>query len=80
MPSGLGAPAPKAPLSEEPREVMTRLAAEIHRALTSPALVERYKALDTEIDGGTPEEFSALVRRETPKWAAVIKRASVKVD
>ena len=63
-----------------PREVMTRLAAEIHRALTSPALVERYKALDTEIDGGTPEEFSALVRRETPKWAAVIKRASVKVD
>ena len=63
-----------------PREVMTRLAAEIHRALTSPALVERYKALDTEIDGGTPEEFGALVRRETPKWAAVIKRASVKVD
>ena len=63
-----------------PREVMSRLAAEIHKALASPQLIERYKALDTEIDGGTPEEFSALVRRETPKWAAVIKRASVKVD
>jgi tripartite-type tricarboxylate transporter receptor subunit TctC len=63
-----------------PREVMSRLAAEIRKALASPQLIERYKALDTEIDGGTPEEFSALVRRETPKWAAVIKRASVKVD
>lgn len=63
-----------------PREVMTRLAAEIRKALASPQLIERYKALDTEIDGGTPEEFIALVRRETPKWAAVIKRANVKVD
>lgn len=63
-----------------PRDVMARLAAEIRKALASPQLVERYKALDTEIDGGTPEEFSALVRREMPKWAAVIKRANVKVD
>ena len=63
-----------------PREVMARLAAEIRRALASPQLIERYKALDTEIDGGTPEEFAALVRRETPKWADVIRRAGVKVD
>ena len=63
-----------------PREVMARLAAEIRRALAAPALIERYKSLDTEIDGGTPEEFAALAKRETPKWAAVIKRANVKVD
>ena len=63
-----------------PREVMTRLSGELRKALASPALVERYKALDTEIDGGTPEEFLALTRRETPKWATVIRRANVKVD
>jgi tripartite-type tricarboxylate transporter receptor subunit TctC len=63
-----------------PREVMTRLSAEIRKALAAPALVERYKSLDTEIDGGTPEEFLALSRREMPKWAAVIRRANVKVD
>ena len=63
-----------------PREVMTRLSGELRKALASPALVERYKALDTEIDGGTPEEFLALTRREMPKWAAVIRRANVKVD
>ena len=63
-----------------PREVLTRLTAEIRKSLTAPVLIERYKALDTEIDGGTAEEFAALVRRETPKWAQVIRRANVKVD
>jgi tripartite-type tricarboxylate transporter receptor subunit TctC len=63
-----------------PKDVQARLYAEIRKALTAPILIERYKALDTEIDGGTSEEFLALVRRETPKWAAVIKRANVKVD
>jgi tripartite-type tricarboxylate transporter receptor subunit TctC len=63
-----------------PKDVQARLLAEIRKALASPVLIERYKALDTEIDGGSSEEFQALVRRETPKWAAVIKRANVKVD
>ena len=31
-------------------------------------------------DGGTPEEFMALVKRETPKWAEVIRRSGAKVD
>jgi tripartite-type tricarboxylate transporter receptor subunit TctC len=63
-----------------PKDVQARLTAEIRKALTAPALMERYKALDTEIDGGTSEEFLALVRKETPKWAQVIRRANVKVD
>ena len=63
-----------------PKEVMSRLDAEIRKAVTAPTLIERYKALDTEIDGGSSEEFAALVKRETPKWAAVIRRANVKVD
>jgi len=63
-----------------PKEIVARLHAEIRTALTSPALRERYRNLDTEIDGGTPEQFLALVRSETPKWAAVVKRAGAKVD
>ena len=63
-----------------PREIVARLHAEITRALASPAVVERFKQLDTEPDGGTPEEFIALVRRETPKWAEVIRRSGAKVD
>jgi tripartite-type tricarboxylate transporter receptor subunit TctC len=63
-----------------PRDVITRLNSEIRKALSAPALVERYRSLDTETDGGTPEEFLALVRSETPKWAEVIRRAGAKVD
>jgi len=43
-------------------------------------VAERNKALDAEPDGGTPEEFLALVRRETPKWADVVKRSGAKLD
>jgi len=63
-----------------PKEIVAKLHQEIKRALAAPALVERYKQLDTETDGGTPEEFLELVRRETPKWAEVIRRSGAKVD
>ena len=63
-----------------PRGVVAKLGAEIKTALSAPALLERYRQLDTEADGGTPEEFLALVRRETPKWAEVIRRSGAKVD
>ena len=63
-----------------PPEVVARLVKEIKVALAAPNLVERYKQLDTETDGGTPEEFMALVKRETPKWAEVIRRSGAKVD
>jgi tripartite-type tricarboxylate transporter receptor subunit TctC len=63
-----------------PPDVVARLVKEIKTALASPNVQERYKQLDTETDGGTPEEFMALVKRETPKWAEVIRRSGAKVD
>jgi tripartite-type tricarboxylate transporter receptor subunit TctC len=63
-----------------PNEIVSKLHQEIRKALAAPALLERFKQLDTEADGGTPEEFMALVKRETPKWADVIRRSGAKVD
>ena len=63
-----------------PREVVLKLNREIKAALTVPAVVERYRQLDSEIDGSTPEEFLALVRRETPKWGEVVRRSGAKID
>jgi tripartite-type tricarboxylate transporter receptor subunit TctC len=60
--------------------VIQKLHQEIRKALASPNVQERYKQLDTETDGGTPEEFMALVKRETPKWAEVIRSSGAKVD
>ena len=63
-----------------PRDIVQRLHAEIRNALAAPAVVERYKQLDTEPDGAGPEAFLALVRAETPKWAEVVKKSGAKVD
>jgi tripartite-type tricarboxylate transporter receptor subunit TctC len=63
-----------------PREVVDRLVAEIRKALAAPAVVERYRQLDTEPDGAGPEAFLALVRKETPRWAEVVKKSGAKVD
>src|SRR5712691_266909 len=62
------------------REVISRLHAEIRKALAHSAVAERYRQLDAEPDGGGPEAFLELVRRETPKWAEVIRRSGAKVD
>lgn len=63
-----------------PKAIVDKVNADIQKALATPALRERYKSLDTEPDGGTPQEFVELVRRETPKWAEVVKRSGAKVD
>ena len=63
-----------------PREIVQRLHTEIRNALAAPAVVERYRQLDTEPDGGGPEAFLARVRSETPKWADVVKKSGAKVD
>jgi tripartite-type tricarboxylate transporter receptor subunit TctC len=63
-----------------PKEVVSRLTDEIRKALAAPAVVERYRQLDTEPDGAGPEAFLELVRKETPKWADVVKKSGAKVD
>jgi len=63
-----------------PKDVVARLVAEARRALASPNVREALRKLEAEPDGGTPEQFVELVRRETPKWADVIRRSGAKVD
>ncbi|MGZ9014644.1 MAG: tripartite tricarboxylate transporter substrate-binding protein, partial [Burkholderiales bacterium] len=59
---------------------ITRLNAEINRALATPSFKEKVTAFGYEVAGGTPEYFSQHVRHEAAKWAEVIKRAGAKFD
>ncbi len=63
-----------------PRAIVTKLNAEVNKALQSPSLRERYAAIDAEPVGGTPEEFAAFVKKETVKWADVVKKSGAKLD
>ncbi len=63
-----------------PKEIVARLNAEIRTALASQAVRDRFKALGAEATPSTPEEFRELARRETEKWAAVVKASGAKID
>lgn len=63
-----------------PGALVTRLNAEINRALASPSLKEKVSAFGYEVAGGTPAYFAEHVRKESAKWADVIKRSGTKVD
>ena len=63
-----------------PQPIVLKLNAEVNRALQSPALRERYAAIDAEPVGGTAVEFAAFVRKETVKWADVVKKSGAKLD
>ncbi len=61
-----------------PRNVIARMNAEINKAFKTPAVAEKFEASGSVIVGGTPEQFAEHLRRETAKWAGVIKAAGIK--
>lgn len=63
-----------------PKDVVERLNKEMRAALASPAVKDRFKVLGAEPDPSSPEEFRELSRRETVKWAQVIKFSGAKLD
>ena len=62
------------------RTIVTKLNAEVNKALQSPTLKERYAQIEAEPVGGTPEQFAAFVKKETVKWADVVKKSGAKLD
>ncbi len=63
-----------------PKAIIVRLNAEVNKTLALPQVREKLSALGSEVVGGTPEQFALHIRRETAKWADVVKRAGVKLD
>jgi len=71
---GLMAPAGLAP------EIVGRLNAETAKALLSPDLREKLNSLGVEIQGSTPQEFTAFLHAEIEKWAKVVKASGARAD
>ncbi|MBU6483787.1 MAG: tripartite tricarboxylate transporter substrate binding protein [Betaproteobacteria bacterium] len=63
-----------------PKPIITRLNREINAILADPEIVTRMHRLGFDLVGGTPEQFGALVRGETEKWAPVIRKIGLKID
>jgi len=63
-----------------PRDIVTRLNAEVVKVLRMPEIRERLLASGAEPMGNTPEEFGAFMKSEAVKWARVIKDANIRAD
>jgi tripartite-type tricarboxylate transporter receptor subunit TctC len=63
-----------------PRPILDRLNAAVNRTIAEPATKARLELLGSEGGGGTPEEFAALIREDSAKWADVVKRSGAKIE
>ena len=63
-----------------PRPILDRLNAAVNATVKAPEVRERLAQLGSEASGGTPEEFSALIRRDSAMWAEVVRRSGAKID
>ena len=63
-----------------PKPIVARLNAEIDAILKQPDVVQKLNAAGFELVGGSPEQFGALIKSESDKWAPIIKSANIKID
>ena len=63
-----------------PATIINRLNVEIAAALAVPEIRDRALAAGAEPYTNTPQEFAALIREETRKWAEVIRIAGIKLQ
>jgi tripartite-type tricarboxylate transporter receptor subunit TctC len=62
-----------------PGALITQLNAELARALTQPAALNRMAALGADVVGGPPQKLADHLRAEIPKWGRVIRAANIKL-
>jgi tripartite-type tricarboxylate transporter receptor subunit TctC len=63
-----------------PRDIIDKVNAEVNRALSDPKMLERLAELGGKPIKGTPEDFGAVIKAETDKWAKVVISSGAKVD
>jgi tripartite-type tricarboxylate transporter receptor subunit TctC len=63
-----------------PREIIAKLNEAVARATHDAAVRKRFLDDGVEPVGSTPEEFAALMRSDTAKWARVVKDANIKAE
>ena len=66
--------------AQTPREIVTRLHAEMVRVLQMPEVKERIAGDGADPVGNTPDEFARYIQAELVKWAKVAREAGIKPE
>jgi tripartite-type tricarboxylate transporter receptor subunit TctC len=63
-----------------PRPVLDKLNAAVNAAIVEPTVKARLAQMGSEGGGGSSEDYAELIRRDSAKWAEVIKRSGARID
>jgi tripartite-type tricarboxylate transporter receptor subunit TctC len=63
-----------------PKAVVERLNASVQSALRSAEVTKRFASDGTLMEAGTPEGFTAMVKRDAEKWGRLITPLGIKLD
>jgi tripartite-type tricarboxylate transporter receptor subunit TctC len=60
-----------------PKAIVNKLNAEINTILKMPDVRTKLEAAGIDIQGGTPQEYAALIKSDLAKWSKVVKEAGI---
>jgi tripartite-type tricarboxylate transporter receptor subunit TctC len=63
-----------------PAATVAQLNAAVNKALASPEVREKFAKLGLEITGGSAADLAALIKRDSDRWAPVVKASGFKGD
>ncbi len=63
-----------------PRAIVTRLNAEIVKALNAPEMNERFVSLGGDPEPGTPDDLRRYMAAESARWTKTIKASGIKLE
>jgi tripartite-type tricarboxylate transporter receptor subunit TctC len=75
-PLWIGMMAPKG----TPDKIVAKLHAEFAKALAAKEVQERLASQSAEIVAAGPKEFGQMIRRDTERWATVVKTAGIRIE
>jgi len=68
-----------APVGTSP-QIVQQLSAEVNRVVNLPEVREKLLAAGVEPKTSTPEQFSAFIAAEIPRWARLVQASGAKLD
>ncbi len=63
-----------------PREIVTKLNAEVNAIIRMPEMQERWTQMGIDRMEGSPEQFAAWLAHESEQWATLIRTVGIKPD
>ena len=63
-----------------PLAIVSRLAAEVAKAVKTPDVAQRFRQLGIDPVGNTPEAYSAQIRHDYERYGQVVRVSGAKID